>query len=117
MSAISANPCRSGASTEMLETFRFVITEHPAWRSTERGRYRVFAIPGGGLWLVRVNGGEVLSCPLAASSSEPRFDVFALAGPVVAGRETPDLSSALAALGTVARFRTPDLWEAIATAI
>jgi DNA-3-methyladenine glycosylase II len=101
----------------MLETFRFVITEHAAWRSTERGRYRVFPIPGGGQWLVRVNGGEVLSCPLVASSGEPRFDVFALAGPVVAGREAPELSSALAALGTIARFRTPDLWEAIATAI
>ena len=35
----------------------------------------------------------------------------------MAGREAPELSSALAALGTVARFRTSDLWEAIATAI
>lgn len=101
----------------MPETSRFVITEHAAWRMTERGRYRVFALPDGGQWLVRVSGGEVLSCPLAASSSEPRFDVFALAGPGVEGREAPELSSALAALGTVARFRTPDLWEAIATAI
>ena len=101
----------------MTETFRFVITEHAAWRSTERGRYRVFALPDGGQWLVRVRGSEVLSRPLVASSGEPRFDVFALPRPGMAGREVPELFSALAALGTVARFRTSDLWEAIATAI
>lgn len=101
----------------MPATFRFVITEHSAWRSIERGKYRVFASPDGGQWLVRVSGGEVLSCSLAASGGEPRFDVFALAGPGVAGREAQELSSALAALGTVARFRTPDLWDAVATAI
>lgn len=101
----------------MPETFRFVITEHAAWRITERGRHRVFALPDGGQWLVRVSGSEVLSCPLVASTGEPRFDVFALPRPGMARREAPELSSALAALGTVARFRTSDLWEAIATAI
>lgn len=50
----------------MPETFRFVITEHAAWRITERGRYRVFALPDGGQWLVRVSGSEVLSCPNVA---------------------------------------------------
>ena len=101
----------------MPETFRFVITEHAAWRITERGRHRVFALPDGGQWLVRVSGSEVLSCPLVASTGEPRFDVFALPRPGMARREAPELFSALAALGTVARFRTSDLWEAIATAI
>ena len=101
----------------MPEPFRFVITEHAAWRITERGRHRVFALPDGGQWLVRVSGSEVLSCPLVASTGEPRFDVFALPRPGMARREAPELSSALAALGTVARFRTSDLWEAIATAI
>jgi len=101
----------------MSETFRFVITEHAAWRITERGRYRVFALPDGGQWLIRVNGCEVLSCPLLASGGEPRFDVFALPRPGMAGREAPELLSALTALGAVARFRTSDLWEATATAI
>ena len=100
----------------MPETFRFVMTEHAAWRITERGRYRVFALPDGGQWLIRVSGCEVLSCPLVASSGEPRFDVFALPRPGIAGSEAPELVSALAALGTVARFRTSDLWEAVATA-
>lgn len=100
----------------MSETFRF-ITEHAAWRITERGRYRVFALSDGGQWLVRVSGSEVLSCLIVVSSGEPRFDVFALPRPGMAGREATKLFSALAALGTVARFRTSDLWEAIATAI
>ena len=101
----------------MSETFRSVITEHAAWRSTERGRYRVFALPDGGQWLVRANGSELLSLPLVASSGEPRFDAFTLLRSEVATTEVLELFSALAGLGTVARFRTSDLWEAIATAI
>jgi DNA-3-methyladenine glycosylase II len=101
----------------MSETFRFVVTEHAAWRSTENGRYRVFALPDGGQWLIRVSGSEALSCPLIASDGEPRFDAFALPRPGMAGHEAPELLSALTALGPVARFRTSDLWEAIATAI
>ena len=81
--------CRSGASTKMHETFRFVITEHAAWRITEGGRYRVFALSDGGQWLVRVKGGEVLSCLLVMPSGEPRCDVFALPRPGVAGRKLP----------------------------
>jgi DNA-3-methyladenine glycosylase II len=101
----------------MPETFRSVITEHAAWRITQRGQYRVFALPDGGQWLVRANGSEPMSVPLIPSSGEPRFDVFSLVRPEVATTEAPELSSALARLGTVARFRTSDLWEAIATAI
>lgn len=100
----------------MPETFRSVITEHAAWRITQRGRYRVFALPGGGQWLVRANGCELMSVPLIPSSGEPRFDVFSLLRPEAA-TDAPELFSALAGLGAVARFRTSDLWEAIATAI
>ncbi len=101
----------------MSETFRLVITEHAAWRITERGRYRVFTLPDGGQWLVRANGGELLSFPLMPSGGEPRSDVFTLRRPKMATPEAPELFAALAVLGTVARFRTSDLWEAIATAI
>ncbi len=101
----------------MSETFRSVITEHVAWRITQHGGYRVFALPDGGQWLIRANGGELLSLPLVASSVEPRFEVFTMLQSEVATAEAPELFSALAELGTVARFRTPDLWEAIATAI
>ena len=101
----------------MSETFRSVITEHAAWRITQRDRYRVFTLPDGGQWLIRANGSELLSLPLVASTGEPRFDAFSLLRPEVATTKVPELFSALAALGTVARFRTSDLWEAIATAI
>ena len=101
----------------MPETFHSVITEHAAWRTTQRSRYRVFALPDGGQWLVRANGGELLSLPLITSNGEPRFDVFSLLRAEVATIEAPQLFSSLAGLGTVARFRTSDLWEAIATAI
>jgi DNA-3-methyladenine glycosylase II len=101
----------------MSETFRFVITEHAAWRITERGKSRVFALRDGGQWLVRADGGELLFSPLIPSSGEPRFDVFALRRSEMAIPEAPELFAALSALGTVARFRTSDLWESIATAI
>ena len=62
----------------MSDTFRFVITEHAAWRITGQGSYRVFALPDGGQWLVPVHGGEPLSRPLVAGSDQPRLDVFRL---------------------------------------
>ena len=99
----------------MSDTFRFVMTEHPAWRITGQGSYRVFALPDGGQWLVTIQGGELLSRPLVAGSDQPQPDVFRL--PESAMSEAPELLEALTSLGTVARFRTPDLWEAIATAI
>jgi DNA-3-methyladenine glycosylase II len=101
----------------MSETFHFVMTEHAAWRVTERGRYRVFTLPDGGRWLVRANGAELLSSPLIPSSGEPQFNVFTLRRPKMATPEAPELFAALSALGNVARFRTSDLWEAMATAI
>jgi DNA-3-methyladenine glycosylase II len=99
----------------MPESFRFVMTEHPAWRITEQGSYRVFALPDGGQWIVTIQGGELLSRPLVAGSGQPQPDVFRL--PESAMIDAPELFEALSSLGTVARFRTPDLWEAIATAI
>lgn len=99
----------------MSETFRFVMTEHPAWRITGQGSYRVFALPDGGQWLVTIQGGELLSRPLIAGGRQPQPDVFRLPESAMIG--APELCEALACLGTVARFRTPDLWEAIATAI
>jgi len=99
----------------MSDTFRFVMTEHPAWHITGPGSYRVFTLPDGGQWLVSIQGGELLSRPLVAGSDQPQLDVFRL--PESAMSEAPELLEALTSLGTVARFRTPDLWEAIATAI
>lgn len=99
----------------MSETFQLVMTEHPAWRITERGSYRVFALPDGGQWLVTIKGSEMFSYPPAAGSEQPQPDVFRLQESTVT--DAPELFGALTSLGPVARFRTPDLWEAVATAI
>jgi DNA-3-methyladenine glycosylase II len=99
----------------MYGTYRFVLTEHAAWRTTPSGSRRVFVLPDGGQWLVTIDGDEPLPRPLAAGNARPQLDVFAVAAPAVS--DVPALFDALAGLGAVARFRTPDLWEAIATAI
>ena len=99
----------------MSDTYRFVLTEHAAWRTTPSGSCRAFVLPDGGQWLVTINGGELLPRPLVAGSTRPQLDVFAVAA--LPASDVPALSEALVGLGAVARFRTPDLWEAIATAI
>jgi DNA-3-methyladenine glycosylase II len=99
----------------MTDSYQFVLTEHAAWRTTPSGNRRIFVLPDGGQWLVTIDGGELLPRPLAAGNARPRLDVFTVVEPAVS--EVPPLFEALARLGAVARFRTPDLWEAIATAI
>ena len=72
----------------MSETFQLVMTEHPAWRVTERGSYRVFALTGGGQWLVTIKGSEMFSYPLTVGSEQPQPDVFRLpASTVIDARE------------------------------
>jgi DNA-3-methyladenine glycosylase II len=116
MNAITYAPAViSGAPAFMPETFQLVMTDHPAWHATAQGCYRVFALPDHGQWLVTIQAGELVSRPLTAGSDQLQPDVFRLPESVVI--DAPELFKALTALGTVARFRTPDLWEAIATAI
>lgn len=99
----------------MPECFETVMMEHAAWRSTPQGRYRVFGVPDGGQWLVTVHGREVLTRPLVAGGDQLAPDVFTLSAG--AGNDVPQLCAGLRSLGAVARFRTPDLWDAIGTAI
>lgn len=90
----------------------FTMTEQAAWTTS---LVRVFAMPDGGRWLVAVgpNGPEVR--PLIRTASDLWLDVVAPDG--LALGEVPELSAELAKLGPVARFRNPDLWDAIGTAI
>lgn len=99
----------------MSDTYRFVLTDHAAWRATPDGSRRVFVLPDDGQWLVTIDGDKPLPRPLVPGNVRPRLDVFTVAEP--AASDVPELFQALAGLGPVARFRTPDLWEAIATAI
>jgi DNA-3-methyladenine glycosylase II len=95
----------------------FVISEHPAWSTAvDGGRLRVFAMPDGGRWLVHTTGTEFSLHPLGpAETPRPVYDTFRL--PPDALHEVPELACALTGLGTVARFRTSHLWEAIGAAI
>jgi DNA-3-methyladenine glycosylase II len=99
----------------MSDAYRFVLTDHAAWRATPDGSRRVFVLPDGGQWLVTIDGDKPLPRPLAAGNARPRLDVFTVTEPTVS--DVPSLFEALVGLGAVARFRTSDLWEAIATAI
>jgi DNA-3-methyladenine glycosylase II len=99
----------------MSDTYRSVVTEHAAWHVTGPDRYRVFALPDGGQWLITTRGNKLSSRPLTSGASRPQLDIFALRETTAS--QAPELSQSLAALGAVARFRTPDLWESIATAI
>lgn len=99
----------------MNDTFCCVMTEHAAWRMNGNRRYRVFVLPDGGQWLVTLEGNRLSLHSLLTSQDEPPFDVFDLPEALVI--EVPELQQVFTSLGPVARFRTRDLWEAIATAI
>src|SRR5258708_5011142 len=99
----------------MSEAFGSVITEHAAWRIAKHHRSRVFNLPEGGQWLVTIEKATVSYRPLTLGVGRPRLDVFSLPGTEI--REIPELVCALRGLGSVARFRTCSLWDAIGTAI
>jgi DNA-3-methyladenine glycosylase II len=99
----------------MSSTFDFAMTEHAAWRPFDGGHRRVFTLPDGGRCLVTISAGGLALHPLTAGGSDPALDVFTLSNGLLG--EVPELATALADLGTVARFRTASLWDAIGTAI
>jgi DNA-3-methyladenine glycosylase II len=98
----------------VTNTFDFVMTEHAAWLPTGAGMQRVFVVPDGGRWLVGVER-NAFALTALADGSTPVHDVFTLSNDVA--REAPELATALRHLGSVIRFRTADLWDAIGTAI
>ncbi|GLH99879.1 DNA glycosylase family protein [Phytohabitans aurantiacus] len=101
-----------------MDDIDFVISEHAAWSpAIGGGRLRVFQVPDGARWLVHTTGNTWSRHALgsAAAAAEPVYDTFRL--PDGALEQMPELASALTGLGTVARFRTSNLWEAIGSAI
>jgi DNA-3-methyladenine glycosylase II len=98
----------------------FVTSEHAAWFPTaDGGKVRVFEMPGGGRFRARTTGATLSLCPLgpavAPVVTPPVYDVFRL--PPDALDEVPELAAALTSLGSVARFRAGNLWEAIGAAV
>lgn len=98
-----------------MTTFDFVMTEHAAWRPFHGGWQRVLVVPDGGRWLATTGGGEFALDTLAGGPTEPTWDVYTL--PDGSAGEVPELAANLKGLGSVARVRNPDLWDAIGTAI
>jgi len=106
-----------GATTRMNDNPDLVMTDHPAWTDAADGseNLRVFVMPDGGRFLVRTAGSTVTLDELSQAATKPVAEVFQL--PPDALAEVPELAASLASLGTVVRFRTGNLWEAIGTAI
>lgn len=99
----------------MNDTFDFVMTDHAAWLPADAGRQRVFITAGGGRWLATASENAVALHPLAPGTAKPVLDVFTLSeGPRSAA---PELVTALRRLGSTARFRNSDLWDALGLAI
>ncbi|MGI8336378.1 hypothetical protein ACRYCC_41100 [Actinomadura scrupuli] len=88
----------------------FTMTEQAAWHTAPDGIVRAFEMPNGGqrLVTVRQHGPELQ--PLSPAEDGLKLDV-------VLPFDVPALGGALAGLGPVARFRNPNLWDAIGTAI
>jgi DNA-3-methyladenine glycosylase II len=101
----------------MNDTPDVVMTDHPAWTEPAdgSGKLRVFVMPDGGRFLVRTAGSTVTLDELSPAATKPVGDLFQL--PPDALPEVPELAASLSSLGTVVRFRTGNLWEAIGTAI
>src|SRR5260370_8319739 len=98
----------------MNDTFDFVMTDHAGWLPASAGRLRVFVTAGGGRWLAPAHDGMVALHPLAPGPA-PVLDVFNLSDGPLTG--APELATALRGLGSTARFRNSDLWDAIGIAI
>ncbi|MGH8881957.1 MAG: hypothetical protein ACRD0P_32185 [Stackebrandtia sp.] len=84
----------------------YVMREHPGWDAI------------GGAWLraaTTASGDVVLLNAAFPPHASPRMEVFA--PPPLASSVPPRLAGALKRVGPVARWRSPSLWDAIATAI
>ncbi|WP_081748633.1 hypothetical protein [Nocardiopsis sp. CNT312] len=91
------------------------IHDHPGWRPAGAGHHRTVRT-GHDVWRA-VDEGPVLTLRRLSTSRDPEpvVDTYTpadLDGPVPA-----PLRAALEARGPVRRLRTPDLWEALATAL
>jgi hypothetical protein len=95
-----------------------VMTDHPSWLSTDNGAaYRAVRC-GNAVWSLTVTpadggGRHTGAHRVSGVSDAPMLDVI---DPAALTGSTAMVAS-LCAAGTVARWRNPDLWDALATAI
>lgn len=97
----------------------WVMTDHLSWTIGQGTAFRVVRNESA-VWLLRVtpiveagSGVRTEADRVSGGESTPTFDIFDPAGLV-----GPDeLVTGLQAMGPVARWRNPDLWDAIAAAV
>jgi DNA-3-methyladenine glycosylase II len=97
----------------------WLMTDHPSWTSQGRTAFRVVR-SGSSVWVLSgesadglTTGVRLRAARIAGSGEEPVVGVFdprSLCGP-------QPLVGRLCESGTVARWRNPDLWDAVATAV
>jgi DNA-3-methyladenine glycosylase II len=97
-------------------TVSAVMTEHPSWRHGDGGAYRAVRA-GSSVWALVCrptrDGQETVTRRVMGVGDSPVVDVFdpaRLTGPEA-------VVGPLRTAGTVARWRNPDMWDAMATAI
>lgn len=95
---------------------RLVMTDHPAWRTIDRNRVRVFATPDNDTWIAQVTDGTLDLTSLQNATAAPLSDLF-LPVPGIRHGVAAQLLTELNSVAPVRRFRNPDLWDAIGTAI
>ena len=106
----------AGRQDRGMRDYTTVMADHPAWApSPVHELVRAFPLGGGGYGIARTNGCQVRWCCPVGAADGPVPSVFML--PPSVPPDEPELGRALGALGPVARFRTPSLWDALGTAI
>lgn len=91
------------------------MTDHPGWISVGAYRERMFPVADGHVVVVVDDRGCYRT---AGASTRPTCDAFRFEPEITAGcASDPSPAAALAAMGSVGRFRTTSLWDALGTAI
>lgn len=92
-----------------------VWTDHVAWCPMPRAHTRVIDLPDTGRFVATARGQQLDVIGLDAVGNTPVVDFYR--APTDLSSEADAMVKPLADLGTVARVRTADLWEAIGAAL
>lgn len=90
-----------------------VMADHPSWAQSKDGSLFRVVRSGGSVWSIVADGIESRASLISGTGPQPVVDVIDPARS--AGHDS--LGAELRGLGPVARWRNPDLWDALATSI
>ncbi|ADD41698.1 hypothetical protein [Stackebrandtia nassauensis] len=100
---------------EIVRHADLVMTEHPAWRATSDGYVRIFDLIDSGRIMVIVSDGHAKAQRQLPGEANLVCDLYTLQADTC--QDASELARALTSQGTVGRFRTTNLWEALGTAV